>query len=100
MAQYAFKDYNQVETNYSITVLDPWTLRGYKGQELNIGDGIEIDATELYDDHSSDIYKSLIQYLYITDISYDLRRDDNIQLTVNSIKYQDKVISELIKLIR
>jgi hypothetical protein len=23
MAQYAFKDYNQVETNYSITVLDP-----------------------------------------------------------------------------
>ena len=43
---------------------------------------------------------SLIQYLYITDISYDLRQDDSIQLTVNSIKYRDKVIGELVKLIR
>jgi hypothetical protein len=29
-----------------------------------------------------------------------LRKDDNIELTVNTIKYQDKVIGELIKLIR
>lgn len=100
MAQYAFRDYTQVESNYNITVIDPWTLKGYKGQELHIGDGIEVEATELYDDHDSDIYRSLIQYLYITDISYDLRKDDNIQLTVNSIKYQDKVIGQLIKLIR
>jgi hypothetical protein len=70
------------------------------GQELKIGDGIEVDADEIYDDPHSDIYKSLIQYLYITDISYDLRRDDNIQLTVNNIKYSDKVIGQLIKLIR
>jgi len=100
LAQYAFKDYSQIESNYNITVIDPWTLSGYAGQELKIGDGIEVDANELYDDQGSDVYKSLIQYLYITDINYDLRRDDNIQLTVNSIKYQDKVIGELVKLIR
>lgn len=99
-AQYAFKDYNQIESNYSVVVIDPWTLKGYKGQELQIGDGIEIDAESIYNDNDSDIYKSLIQYLYITDISYDLRRDDNIQLTVNTVKYQDKVIGQLIKLIR
>jgi hypothetical protein len=100
VAQYAFKDYTQVESNYNISVIDLNTLKGYKSQELKIGDGIEIEADELYSDRNSDIYRSLIQYLYITDINYDLRRDDNIQLTVNSIKYQDKVIGQLIKLIR
>lgn len=100
MAQWAFKDYIQPESNYNISVIDSNTLKGYKGQELSIGDGIEVNATELYDDAGSDIYKSLVQYLYITDISYDLRQDDNIQLTVNSIKYRDKVIGELVKLIR
>lgn len=100
MAQWAFKDYTQPESNYNISVIDSNTLKGYKGQELSIGDGIEVNATELYDDAGSDIYKSLVQYLYITDINYDLRQDDNIQLTVNSIKYRDKVIGELVKLIR
>ena len=100
MAKQAFKDYTQVESNYSISILDPNTLRGYHGQELKPGDGIEIDADELYDDRHSLVYQSLTQFLYITDISYDLRRDDNIKLTVNPIKYQDKVIGELIKLIR
>lgn len=100
LAQYAFRDYVQPENNYNISVIDINTLKGYKGQELKIGDGIEVNAAELYDDHRSDIYRSLIQYLYITDIKYDLRKDDNIQLTVNPIKYQDKVIGQLIKLIR
>lgn len=100
MAQWAFKDHTQPESNYNISVIDSNTLKGYKGQELAIGDGIEVNATELYDDAGSDIYKSLVQYLYVTDISYDLRQDDNIQLTVNSIKYRDKVIGELVKLIR
>jgi hypothetical protein len=100
MAQWAFKDYTQPESNYNISVIDSNTLKGYQGQELSIGDGIEVNATELYDDAGSDIYKSLVQYLYITDISYDLRQDDGIQLTVNSIKYRDKVIGELVKLIR
>lgn len=100
MAQWAFKDHLQPESNYNISVIDSNTLKGYQGQELAIGDGIEVNATELYDDAGSDIYKSLVQYLYITDISYDLRQDDNIQLTVNSIKYRDKVIGELVKLIR
>ena len=100
LAQYAFKDYNQPESNYNISVIDLNTLKGYKGQELKIGDGIEVNASEIYDDNASDIYRSLIQYLYITDISYDLRKDDGIQLTVNPIKYQDKVIGQLVKLIR
>jgi hypothetical protein len=100
MAQWAFKDYMQPESNYSISVIDINTLKGYSGQELTIGDGIEVNASELYDDAGSDIYKSLRQYLYITDISYNLRQDDDIQLTVNSIKYRDKVIGELVKLIR
>lgn len=100
MAQWAFKDYTEPENNYNISVIDPNTLKGYQGQELHIGDGIEINVDEIYNDPHSDIYKSLIQYLYITDISYNLRRDDDIQLTVNSIKYSDKVIGQLIKLIR
>ena len=100
MAQFAFKDYSQVESNYNITTIDLSSLKGYAGQELKPGEAIEINADELYNDYSSDIYRSLSQFLYITDVSYDLRKDNDIQLTVNPIKYQDKVIGQLIKLIR
>jgi hypothetical protein len=100
MAKMAFRDYSNIEANYNISVIDPYTLKGYIGQELKIGDAIELIAEELYPDLNSDIYKSLNQYLYISDINYDLRSDKDIQITVNDIKYQDKVIGQLIKLIR
>jgi hypothetical protein len=96
----AFKDYTNIETQYNITTIDPYNIKNYLGQELKIGDGIELVANELYPDYNSDVYKSLQQYLYITDISYNLRSDKDIQLTVNTIKYADKVIGELVKLIR
>ena len=96
----AFKDYTNIETQYNITTIDPYNIKNYLGQELRIGDGIELVANELYPDYNSDVYKSLQQYLYITDISYNLRSDKDIQLTVNTIKYADKVIGELVKLIR
>lgn len=100
MAEYAFRDYMNIESSYNISVIDPWSLSGYKGQELKIGQGIELDASKWCGNSLTDVYNSLSQYLFITDISYNLRRDDNIQLTVNTIKYQDKVIGQLIKLIR
>jgi hypothetical protein len=71
----------------------------YLGQELKIGESILIDAEEYYDD-PDDIYKSLSQYLFISDISYSLRKNSDIQVTVNTIKYQDKLIQRLVKLIK
>jgi hypothetical protein len=71
----------------------------YQGQELKIGEGILLDVDDYYDNYD-DIYRSMSQYLFITDISYDLRRNDNVQLTVNNIKYQDKLIQRLAKLIK
>ena len=98
-AQFAFRQYNDVERQYNIQTIDLAGLKGYDGQHLQIGDAIELDADELYEAYD-DIKTSLLQYLYVSDISYDLRNDANIQLTVNDIKYSDKVIGELVKLIR
>lgn len=98
-AQRAFRDYLKIEADYSITTIDLQSLKGYTGQEIRIGDAIEIETQEYYDEWD-DLKNSLQQYLFITDISYDLRNDANVQLTVNEIKYQDKLIGELIHLIR
>jgi hypothetical protein len=99
MASYYFKEKSKPEINYSITVLDPHSLKGYKGEELKIGYPILVDATE-YPLESLKVKKSIDQYLFITDISYSLRSDTNINITVNSIKYDDKLIQKLAKLIR
>lgn len=95
----AFNDYKDVERSYSITIIDTNHLENYIGQPLKIGMPIEIDA-EAYTDDFNEIKDSLIQYLFITDMSYSLRKDSDIALTVNTIKYQDKVIKQLLGLIR
>ena len=99
MAKLYFKDYLQVERSYSISTIDVANLKNYQGQEIHIGDPIAINADEYYDGFG-DLRTSLEQYLFVTDIKYNLRKDSNINLTVNTIKYGDKVIKELINLIR
>lgn len=93
-----FRDLSRPERGYNISIIDAAKLLGYKGQELHIGDSIQVDAEEFYDEYD-DVKKTLSQHLFITDISYNLRKDTDIQLTVNSIKYQDKLIQRLAKLI-
>lgn len=99
MAQLAFKDYTAPEKQYNITFIDAAALDGYEGQELRIGDNILIRTSDYYD-AVDEVYRALNQYLFITDISYSLRQDTDIQLTVNNIKYQDKLLQSLVKLIR
>lgn len=117
-ATLAFKDKQKPERSYNISLIDAyntvqiktqeesdrwsnnktsWT--DYRGQELKIGDGILVDVEEYYDTPDN-IYQDLSQYLFITDISYDLRKDSDINITVNTIKYQDKLIKRLAKLIK
>ena len=99
LASYYLKDTTRPERGYNITIIDTANLSGYEGQELSIGSSIQVDATEYYDDYD-DIARTLAQHLFITDISYELRKDSDIQLTVNSVKYQDKLIQRLVKLIK
>lgn len=109
-AQYAMKDYSNPEKEYNLTLINNVSLFQshddsgriiYKPvtNKINIGDPIKINAWE-YRDQLDDIYHILAQYLFITDISYDLRKDGDLQVTVNSIKYQDKLIKSLVKLIK
>jgi hypothetical protein len=99
MAQLAFKDYTSPEKQYNITVIDAEALDGYSGQELKIGDGILLKSSDYYD-AVDETYRALNQYLFISDISYTLRQDTDIALTVNTIKYQDKLLQSIVKLIR
>ena len=95
----AFRDYAQPERQYNLTLIDIASLQGYKGQELRIGDAIQINASEFYNEYDQ-IFNSLSQYLFITDINYNLRNATDISVTVNAIKYQDKLIQKLVKLIK
>ena len=99
LASNFLKDKTEPEKGYSISIIDLDRLQGYYGQELSISTGIEINVEEYYD-NSDYLSKALSQYLFITDISYDLRKPSDIQITVNSIKYQDKLIQRLVKLIK
>lgn len=99
LSQNFLKDKTKPEQGYNISLIDTASLKGYGGQELRIGESISLDADEYYTDIDL-IKKSISQYLFITDISYDLRKDNDISLTVNYIKYQDKLIQRLVKLIK
>jgi hypothetical protein len=98
-ATYAFNDYKDIERQYSITLLDINSIKGYEGQELRIGDSIALKYTDYHND-VGEIQDGLKQLLFITDLSYNLRQDTDIAVTVNTIKYQDKLIQRLAKLIR
>lgn len=99
MAQLAFKDYSKPEANYNITMINTASLKDYDGGEIRIGDGIRIAATQYYDLYDT-VYKDLSQFLFVTGMSYDLRKATDINLNVNAIKYQDKLIQKLVKLIQ
>lgn len=109
LATNTFLDKQEPERSYNISLINSYNdlmiqtdnvgYKKYQGQELKIGEGILLDVDDYYDNYD-DIYRSMSQYLFITDISYDLRRNDNVQLTVNNIKYQDKLIQRLAKLIK
>lgn len=103
-AQLSFKNNKEPERGYSIGMInknriEANKLGGYKGQELKVGFGIQIDAHEYYDE-IDDVYKALSQYIFITDLNYELRKDTNISITVNSIKYQEKLLQSLVRLIK
>lgn len=99
MSLLVMQDYTAPEKQYNITTIDIAALEGYTGQELTIGDNILLETSDFYTD-VDDMYRSLNQYLFISDISYSLRQDTDIKLTVNTIKYQDKLLQSIVKLIR
>ena len=99
LAKNAFKDLSNPERNYSLTFIDINSLRGYEEQKLEIGMSIQLDVNEYVEEYG-DLSQALSQFLFISDISYDLRKDSDINLTVNIIKYQDKLIQRLAKLIK
>lgn len=99
MAKLVFKGKKEPERNYSISIIDIHSLLGYKGEELKPGQGIQLLGQDYYDEND-DIATALSQYLFITDLNYNLRSDTDMNITVNAIKYQEKVLQSLVKLIR
>ena len=97
-----FKQYCQPERNYDVSVIDVLNLKGYDISKplLQIGNAIQLDPNDYEQDPDNSIYDGLKQYLFISDISYTLRKDNDIKLTVNDIKYEDKLIKSLAKLIK
>ena len=85
---------------YNISTIDINSLQGYDDEDLDVGDPIELDAQDFITTNDSELLDRLQQYLFISSISYTLRSDSEIQLSVNTINYQDKRIRQLVKFIR
>lgn len=116
-AKYAFKDYENPEAEYFLTLIKSPELRRINryikdnetveiipstaiyGQEIRIGDSIRLRAEEYYNEYDQ-IYSSLSKYLFITEISYTLRDSANFSVTVNDVRYQDKLIQRLVRLMK
>ena len=60
----------------------------------------EVAESSHFYEEEDDLKHILQQPLFITDINYTLRKDDEVKLTVNTVKYQDKMIQRLVNLIR
>lgn len=99
MAQLVFKGKKEPERSYNISLIDIYSLQGYNGQELYPGQGILLRGEDYYNEND-EISTALKQYLYISDVSYTLRSDADVSVTVNNIKYQEKLLQSLVKLIR
>ena len=94
-----FKDKAAPEKQYNISVIDIYSLKGYNNQKIQVTDQIRLAGQDFYDE--MDELKDLInQPLFVSEISYSLRSDGDIKLTVNTIKYQDKLIRKLVSLIK
>ena len=94
-----FKDKAAPEKQYNISVIDIYSLKGYNNQKIQVTDQIRLAGQDFYDE--MDELKDLInQPLFVSEISYSLRSDGDIKLTVNVIKYQDKLIRKLVSLIK
>ena len=94
-----FKDKTAPEKQYNISVIDIYSLKGYNNQKIQVTDQIRLAGQDFYDE--MDELKDLInQPLFVSEISYSLRSDGDIKLTVNTIKYQDKLIRKLVSLIK
>lgn len=94
-----YKDYEKPQTKYSLSVIDIAHLDGYTTIPIAIGDQVALVARSFYDEE--DYIKQLLEErLFVNEISYELRKDSDITLGVDTISYQDKLISKLVKLIK
>lgn len=93
------RQYYQPENNYDVSIINRGDLEG-PGFVPEIGQGILMNASYYAQIASRNFTSAIQQYLFVTDISYTLRSNSDIKLTVNSIKYSDKLIQRMAKLIR
>lgn len=93
------RQYYQPENDFSVTVINRSELTG-SGYVPSIGQGILVDPTYYSNLTSTNFSSAVQQYLFVTDVSYTLRSASDIKLTVNAIKYSDKLIQRLAKLIK
>jgi hypothetical protein len=94
-----YKDYEKPQKQYSLSTINIHALKGYKVDRIAIGDQIALMHTDFYPEQ--DKIKQLLQEkLFINSISYTLRKDADINYGVETVSYQDRLISKLVGLIK
>jgi hypothetical protein len=111
-AQNKFNELSEPEPNYNVSMLDVYNENASIRSNIEITDQIHLNTQETgfvleYNEYNAlpkTINKDkliclLNKTLFITEISYSLRTDEKVSITVNPVRYGDILIDRLAKLL-
>jgi hypothetical protein len=114
-AKQKFQELREPEPNYNVSMLDVYNDDLQLNGKLIISDqiGLSLSETDFVvgdnrsytdivngEENSFNKLKQLImKTLFVTEISYSLRQDQAVTITVNPVRYGDVLIDRLVKLL-
>jgi hypothetical protein len=111
-AKNKFSELSSPEPDYSVSMLDVYNEDASIRSFIEISDQIKINTNETgynieYDEYeksskkaySNKLEELLKKTLFISEISYSLRSDGDVSVTVNPVRYSDVMIDRLAKLL-
>lgn len=97
-ARIQFEFLSKPEPNYAVSIIDIYNIDNTGLNKIEITDQISIES-DIIESKPNEIRRLLSEKLYVSGISHDLRSDADISLIVNPIRYDDKLIKRLVKLL-
>lgn len=97
-AQNKFLELSVPEPTYSLSMIDIYNVNGGEDNTLSITDQIHIEDN-IIEKYPTEIKYLLSKALFVSGITYTLRSDAEIQLTVNPVRYGDVLLRRLAQLL-
>ena len=97
-ARTKFELLSRPEPTYNLAMIDIYNLNNAGLNKVEITDKILLDS-KVIEDKPGELQQLLNEQLYVSSISYNLRSDAEINLTVNPVRYDDVLLKRFVKLL-